>query len=85
MFCVCWVIEDRDPPWHSGYNTWLDPQVGGPGSYINVWHCEGLSITLLQLKDPLELFIPSCLRFSVSSGKIPPSGHGNIHGTFQEC
>ena len=27
------------------------------GRYINVWHCGGLSMVLLQLKDPLELLI----------------------------
>ena len=37
----------------------LDPQEGLPGRYINVRHCGGLSIVLLQLKDPLELFVKS--------------------------
>ena len=27
------------------------------GRYINVWHCGGLSMVLLQLKDPLELYL----------------------------
>ena len=36
-----------------------DPQAGGPGRYINVRHCGGLSMVLLQLKDPLELFLKS--------------------------
>ena len=35
----------------------LDPQAGWPGCYINVLHCGGLSVVLLQLKDPLELFV----------------------------
>ena len=25
--------------------------------YINVWHCGGLFVVLLQLIDPLELFV----------------------------
>ena len=28
----------------------------GPGLSVNVWHCIGLSIVFLQLKDSLELF-----------------------------
>ena len=35
----------------------MDPQAGWRGRYINVRHCRGLSIVLLQLKDPLELFV----------------------------
>ena len=31
-------------------------QVGWPGRYINVRHCGGMSIVLVQKKDPLELF-----------------------------
>ena len=60
----------RDPPWPSGYDAWLpsvssqvrvplDPQAGWPGRYINVWCCGGLSMVLLQLKGPLELFVKS--------------------------
>ena len=30
-----------------------------PGRYINVQHCGGLSTVLLQLKDPLELYVKS--------------------------
>ena len=46
----------------------LDPQAGWPGRYINVRRCGGLSMVLLQLKDPLELFVKSkkflpCSRF----------------------
>ena len=32
---------------------------GWPGRYINVWCCGVLSLVLLQLKDPLELFVNS--------------------------
>ena len=32
-------------------------QAGWPSRYINVWHCGGVSMVLLQLKDPLELFV----------------------------
>ena len=35
----------------------LDPQAGWPRRYINVRCCEGLSMVLPQLKDPLELFV----------------------------
>ena len=35
----------------------LDPQAGWPGRYINVQHCGGMSMVLLQLKDPQELFV----------------------------
>ena len=28
-----------------------------PGRYINVRHCGGLALVLLQLKDPLEVFM----------------------------
>ena len=31
--------------------------VGWPGCYINVWCCGGLSMAVLQLKDPLESFV----------------------------
>ena len=37
----------------------LDPQAGLPGRYINVRRCGGLPMVLLQLKDPLELFVKS--------------------------
>ena len=37
----------RDPPSPSGW----------PGRYINVRSCGGLSMVLMQLKDPLELFV----------------------------
>ena len=33
--------------------------LGWPGRYINVQHCGGLSTVLLQLKDPLELYVKS--------------------------
>ena len=33
--------------------------MGWPGHSINVRHCGGLSMVLLQLKDPLELFVKS--------------------------
>ena len=45
----------------------LDPQVGWPGCYINVRRCGGLSMVILQLKDPLELFVKS-REFLPSSG-----------------
>ena len=50
----------------------LDPQAGWPGCYINVWHCGGLSVLLLQLKDPLgtiweEKGISSQFRISILS------------------
>ena len=35
----------------------LDSQAGWPGRYINVRRCGGLSMVLLQLRDPLELFV----------------------------
>ena len=35
------------------------PQAGWPGHYINVRRCGGLSLALLQLKDPLQLFVES--------------------------
>ena len=55
--------------WPSGYNTWLPsvslhvrvsagfPLAGWPGRYINVRHCEGLFMVLLQLIESLELFV----------------------------
>ena len=33
------------------------PLAGCSGRYINVQRCGGLSMVLLQLKDPLELFM----------------------------
>ena len=33
----------------------LDPQAGWPGRYINLRRCGGLSLVLMQRKDPLEL------------------------------
>ena len=59
----------RDDPWHSGFAACRlpvggrrfesagFPLVGWPGCYINGRHCRGLSKVLLQLKDPLELFV----------------------------
>ena len=38
----------------------LDPQADWPGRYINV-RCGGLSMVLLQLKDPLELLVKSSI------------------------
>ena len=43
--------------WVRMFKTLLDPQAGWPGCYINVRCCGGLSMVLLQLKDPLELFV----------------------------
>ena len=37
----------------------LDLQAGWPGRFINVRRCWGLSVVLLQLKDPLELIVKS--------------------------
>ena len=47
--------------------SWI-PLCGWPGYYINVQCCGGLSMVLLQLKDPLEQFVKRkkflpCLRF----------------------
>ena len=49
---------------HPGPQTWvrrfespLDPQAGWPVCYIHVRRCGGQSMVLLQLKDPLELFV----------------------------
>ena len=57
-----WVCKLESP---------LDPQAGWPGRYINVRGCGGLSMILLQLKDPLELFVrrreSSRFRVSISS------------------
>ena len=47
--------------WH-GINPLIPPldlQAGWPGRYINVRHCRGLLMVLLQQKDPLELFVKS--------------------------
>ena len=35
----------------------LDPHAGCPGRYINVWRCGRLSMVILQLKKPLQLFV----------------------------
>ena len=47
-------------PWPSCYNAWLPSwgptKAGWPGGYVKVQRCGGLSMVLLQLKDPLELF-----------------------------
>ena len=37
----------------------LDPYADWPGRSINVRRCGGLPMVLLQLKDPLELFVKS--------------------------
>ena len=62
------VIGDY-PPSTSGYDAWrqsvrlqvrvsaTSPMAGRPGRYIIVRRCEELSMVLLQLKDPLELFV----------------------------
>ena len=67
-----------DPPWPSGYDAWLPSvssqvrvsQAGWPGRCINVWRCRGLSMVILQLKDPLELFVKS-REFLTGSGFLP--------------
>ena len=58
-----------DQPWPSGYDTRLPSEslwvrvrfvpilAGWPGRFINVRRCGGLSIVLLQLKDPLGVFV----------------------------
>ena len=33
------------------------PFTGWPGHYINVRDCGGLTMVILQLEDPLELFV----------------------------
>ena len=43
--------------WVCKFESPLDIQVSCPGFYINVRLCGGLSMVLLQLKDPLELFV----------------------------
>ena len=49
MYCIYWLVQ---------YINRLDPQAGWPGRYINVWPCRWLSsMVLMQLKDPLELFV----------------------------
>ena len=45
----------------------LTPQGGWPGRHISVWHCGGLSVVLLQLKDPVALFMTG-REFLSSSG-----------------
>ena len=45
--------------WVRRFESPLDPQAGWPGRYINVRCCWRLSMVLLQLKDPLELFVKS--------------------------
>ena len=43
--------------WVHRFGSPLDPEAGWPGLYINVRHCEGLSMVLLPLKDLKELFV----------------------------
>ena len=58
-------IPLSDLPWPSGYDAllpgsslrWVPTKAGWPGRYINLRCCGGLSMVLLQLKDPLELFV----------------------------
>ena len=57
-----------------GYQAWvhrfespLEPEAGWPGRYINVPRCGGLSLVLLPLKDPKELFVKE-REFLPSSG-----------------
>ena len=45
--------------WVRRFDSPLDPQAGWPGRYINVRRCRGLSMVLMQLTDPLELFVKS--------------------------
>ena len=45
--------------WVCRFESPLDPQAGWPDRYINVWRCRGLSMVLMQLKEPLELFVKS--------------------------
>ena len=40
-------------------------QAGWPNRFINVWHCEGLFMVLLQLKGRMELFVKR--RVSISA------------------
>ena len=37
----------------------MDPQAGSPGRYIKGQRCGGISMVLLRLKYPLELFVKS--------------------------
>ena len=61
-------VTAGDPPWPSDYDACLpslsllircsaDPEAGWHGRYITVQRCEGLSMDLLHLKDPLQLFV----------------------------
>ena len=62
-------IDKRDPTWPSGYNAWL-PSVssqvrvsaGSPSGFTwSLYKCvvllRALYMVLLQLKDPLEVFV----------------------------
>ena len=53
--------------WVRKFESPLDHQAGWPGRYINVRRCGGLSMVLLQLKDPLALFVKS-REFLLGSG-----------------
>ena len=55
--CGLVVMMPGSQAWVRRFETPLDPQAGWPGRYINVRCCGGLSMVLLQLKDPLELFV----------------------------
>ena len=41
------------------FESLLHPQACWPGRFIKVRRCGGLPMVLLQLKDPLELFVKS--------------------------
>ena len=43
--------------WVRRFESPLGLHAGWPGRYINVWRCGRLSMVLLQLTDPLELFV----------------------------
>ena len=49
----------RDPPWPSGNDAWF-PSVSSQVGLVAILMCgvlEGCLLPLLQLKDPLELFV----------------------------
>ena len=65
------VMMPDSQAWVRRFESPLDPQAGWPGCYINVPHCRGLSMVLLQLKYPLELFVKR-REFLPGSGLLSP-------------
>ena len=50
-FLRCELCEPRS------VSSQVRVSAGSTGRYIHMWCCGALSLVLLQLKDPLELFI----------------------------